>query len=189
MDHIIREDNEANEFDYLLQWKWPPHIEDSLRRMLWTSLVEACELNCPAHKHTALLRLQIASYPDAPPVVLDALADDPDNKVLIRIAENPKTSVLTLTRLARHECPEIRLAVAENCHLPLVVMNILADDANADVCYAMAENTTLPPKLLRQLAEHENPYVAARARKTLDRRAPKVTKHLPIWPDQQRRAE
>lgn len=190
MDKQTTEDNEFKEFDFYLQWEWPDHIEESLRRMLFVSLVEACEPGTEVHTHTTCLRWQIANYPESPAAVLDFLADFDDPALLIRIAENPNTGGVTLARLAQHGLPEVRVAVAEHVNPPFVVMKMLVADENPDVCYAMAENPALPAKLLRELTDHPNPYVATRASRTLNRRTPRKPEQFPLqYPPQTRKAE
>jgi hypothetical protein len=174
------ENDEKKEFDFYLQWEWPPHIEESLRRMLWVSLVEACEPGSAVIRHTALLRCQMATSPDTPPAVLDYLADFDETAILVRIAENPKTWTTTLTRLARHRLAQVRLAVAENTRLPLGIMRILVEDACPDVCYAMAENPQLPSSMLKELSASSNPYVAQRAARTLARRNSRAAEQIPL---------
>ena len=46
---------------------------------------------------------------------------------------------------------------------------ILLADSNADVRYRLAESYHLPKALLEMLADDQNPFVAARACKTLKR--------------------
>ena len=76
MDKSTFGSDEALEFDYYLRWQWPAHIETTLRRMLWMSLVEAAEPgDHRASKHTAYLRWQISTYPQSPKAVLDVLAN------------------------------------------------------------------------------------------------------------------
>lgn len=48
----------------------------------------------------------------------------------------------------------------------------LATDENADVRYAIAEDVGAPLVILLQLAADENPYVAARALRSLATSAP-----------------
>jgi hypothetical protein len=180
MDKLDFPGDESKEFDFYLQWEWPPHIEDCLRRMLWISLVESCEPGMGGRKHTSLLRWQIAGYPESPPAVLDYLAGSDELSLLKRIAENPNTGPVTLARLAQSEFPQVRVAVAENHRLPFVVMKMLVADECPDVGYALAENPGLPASLLRQLAENSNPYVATRAARTLNRRNPAKPEQLPV---------
>ena len=187
MDTQELENDELMEFDFYLQWEWPSHIEESLRRMLLVSLIEACEPDWEPHRHTSLLRWQIATYPESPSEVLDYLANFDEPLLLSRIAENPRTWLATLTRLAKHKSWQVRAAVAENTRLPLDAMKILSNDECPDVCYAMASNPHLPPKLLHQLSTNENPYVAEKAALTLARRSPVRTEELPLRHWQKRR--
>lgn len=102
MNKLKFENDEALEFDYYLQWKWPAYIEKTLRRMLWISLVEASEPGNPnINKHTAYLRWQIAAFSNAPPSILDLLANLKDPLLLARIAENPRTWAITRARIVQ----------------------------------------------------------------------------------------
>lgn len=189
MDKQEKVDDEAQEFDFFLRWEWPTHIEESLRRMLWISLIEACEDGKIKQQHTTLLRHQIASYLESPAAVLDVLSMLDDQSLLIRIAENPKASSTTLIRLAQHEMPQVRVAVAENKNMPFAAMKILSEDESPDVCYSMAENYELPSSLLGKLAKHDNPYVAERAVRTLARRSQMKVKLFIQKDPQWRKAE
>lgn len=183
------EADEQLEFDFYLQWEWPAHIETSLRRLLWISLVEVAENANSAHKHTAFIRWQIATFPDSPSAVLDFLATLNDEELLIRIAENPQTWPVTLARLARSEYSQVRIAVADNSSTPIDVLKTLATDSCLDVRYSMAENPALPSKMLQQLAGDENAYVSTRAAKTIARRNPASIEQFPQrqQPQQQKR--
>jgi len=174
------EANEQLEFDFYLQWEWPEHIETTLRRLLWISLVELAEPELVKRNHTALLRWQIATYPEASQAVLDFLATDSDPDLQERIAENPQTWPMTLARLAKSPLTNVRIAVAHNENTSIDVLISLAEDPSLDVRYSMAENPALPSKLLRQLSADENPYVACRATRTLARRNPPAVEHMPL---------
>jgi hypothetical protein len=52
---------------------------------------------------------------------------------------------------------------------PLRLLNKLAFDENPDVRYEIAEDANTPFDLLRMMTEDENPYVAERAKRTLNR--------------------
>ncbi|MBX9721452.1 MAG: hypothetical protein K2X81_08670 [Candidatus Obscuribacterales bacterium] len=182
-------ESEAKEFDIYLQWSWPTHIEDALRRSLWWSLRDACEPDLEANEHTVQLRWLIACYPESPPAVLEVLSRLNDPKLLVRIAENPNTSSLTLSRLARHKSTLVRIAVAESNIIPFDVMKALAEDESLDVCYALAANPKLPSRYLLLLQSNENPYVALRAIRTLARLTPRVPEEFPLRFSKIREAE
>ncbi len=115
------------------------------------------------------VRYIVAGNPNTPAEILCRLAHDPLYSVRRRVAENPRTPVLTLVDLARDENVDVRLAVAENRNAPEHVLAELAVDEDVDVRYGLAENSCQPEEILKTLAEDENPYVACRARRTLER--------------------
>jgi hypothetical protein len=86
-----------------------------------------------------------------------------------QVAEHPDTSSKALTALATHADIEVRIAVADHSNtIPETVM-MLAQDQCADLRYAIAENHNIHVDVLNMLAEDDNPFVAHRARKTLER--------------------
>jgi hypothetical protein len=74
-----------------------------------------------------------------------------------------------LEQLAQHHDPSVREAVADNINTPIDTLWMLAADESADVRYAMAENHNVPIAILSYLTDDANPYVACRARRTLER--------------------
>jgi len=111
----------------------------------------------------------IASNPNTPPTILDQLANHHLLDVLVRVAENPSTRSVTLSQLAYHSLPEVRVATAVNMSTPLEHLEQLACDHHPDTRYILAENPHLPGALLERLAKDDNPFVSARAQKTLAR--------------------
>jgi hypothetical protein len=101
--------------------------------------------------------------------VLNGIFLDTSVSCLQRIAENSSVPARMLEQLATHPDPAIREAVADNVNTPVDTVLLLASDESCDVRYAMAENHNLPISVLSVLIEDENPYVACRARTTLDR--------------------
>lgn len=85
------------------------------------------------------------------------------------IAEHPDTSTDTLRELATHADVEVRIAVADHRNTPLETVMILAQDESVDLRYALAENHNIHAAVLSMLAEDDNPFVAYRAKKTLER--------------------
>ena len=85
------------------------------------------------------------------------------------VAEHPDTSVDALRELAAHADAEFRTAVAEHRNTLFETVMLLAQDESADVRYAIAENHNIHAAVLTLLIEDENPFVAHRARKTLER--------------------
>jgi len=168
-----------------LEWEWPEHIELLLRRLIWARLVELTEetdhMTVSESDHLAAqVCWLIARSPETHPAVLDVLASVDSSAFSERIAENPNAYPSTLARLACHASATVRAAVAENRNTPPEILDILIHDDHADVRFAMAENHNLDEKLLQALAEDENCFVAHRARRTLNRVAPRVLAHMPL---------
>ena len=85
------------------------------------------------------------------------------------IANHPSTSAIVLHRLSQHNDVEIRAAVADHKNTHIITAMQLATDENLDLRYALAENHQIDSGILDILAADENPFVAARAQKTLSR--------------------
>lgn len=92
----------------------------------------------------------------------------PVHEWLVRVAERTRAEEI-LAILSISPIVEIRIAVADNRNTPEHILSLLAMDEDSDVRYSMAENHNLDFELLQTLAEDHNPYVAMRARQTLDR--------------------
>ena len=89
--------------------------------------------------------------------------------LLVRIIESLVDCPRKLAELAVDDSPLVRIAVSENTFTDLKTMFLLAEDRSADVRYAVAENHNAPIAVLQFLSEEGNPYVAARAQRTLSR--------------------
>jgi lactoylglutathione lyase len=121
-----------------------------------------------AVKHTVVLS------PDIHPIELDMLSVTASPRVLMSIASHPRTTATTLARLATSKNSDVRAAVGENGNTPDAILHRLAADPSADVRYSLAENHNLPVGVLRVLLKDENPYVSARAQRTLHRLLPNL---------------
>ena len=106
-------------------------------------VVSATLIDQSAFLETLISLCEISGTQYSPVFVLLQFFDCCDTEVLIDIADNLKTS------------PEI--------------LNCLAQSTRDDVRFAMAENHNLSFNLLSILACDANPYVAARASRTIDR--------------------
>lgn len=115
------------------------------------------------------IRLLMATNSNTPQLLLDQLAMENSHCLRERVAENPRTSPNTLARLSFDINPEVRAAVSENLNTPVEILMMLAGDECVDVRYRLAENSHIPLELLHILANDENPYIAHRAKKTLER--------------------
>jgi hypothetical protein len=165
-------------FSIYFTWGYPDYVREALNLLLvtrpkyshltpqkeltWRQLREILE-----DADSPEVRMLIASRPGTSPSILNFLANSNDNAVVLRVAENPNTHVATLTRLIRHTSSQVRIAVAEHATTPEVLLHLLAVDADADVRMALAENSNLSKPVLEILANDENPYVAARAARSL----------------------
>ncbi|MBU6453434.1 MAG: hypothetical protein KGS72_16760 [Cyanobacteria bacterium REEB67] len=109
----------------------------------------------------------LAGNTETSPVKLSRLSHSRYVRIRCRVAENPAASRALLLALSGDLEADVRIAVANNPNAPQSLLAYLAADSCVDVRYALAENYQLPPRLLRKLAEDENPYVAARAQRTL----------------------
>jgi len=94
-----------------------------------------------------------------------------DCQLLVSIVDNISDAPETLESMAGDKHADVRTAVADNANTPVETLMILAQDENADVRYSLAENNNLPAGVLEVLSEDENPYVAVRAKNTLDNRS------------------
>jgi hypothetical protein len=86
-----------------------------------------------------------------------------------RVAENPRTPLIALIKLAYDRDPDVRIGICDNSSTPPGLLMLLAGNNCVDVRYAIAENSKTPCQILRLLSRDENPYVADRAMRTLDR--------------------
>jgi hypothetical protein len=111
----------------------------------------------------------IACNPETPSAALYMLSKLHSPGLLKRIAGNPNCPAELIAEIARHPLPEVRLAVCDNPFVPESVMVLLIEDTSADVRYALAENHNLSSEILERLSNDENPYVANRATRTLQR--------------------
>ncbi len=87
---------------------------------------------------------------------------------LVKVAETADAPSI-LADLASECRSEVRMAVADNVHTPCYVKAALALDKDADIRFALAENHATPLEVLQSLEEDANPYVAGRAKATLER--------------------
>mgnify|MGYP001310794681 CR=1 FL=1 len=97
--------------------------------------------------------------------------------ILLKAAEHPQASPYTLSRLSRNEFREVRQAVAQSHNTPYSSQLDLARDPDPDVRFALAENHRAFITILETLSDDENPYVSARAGKTIDRLQREKTSH------------
>jgi hypothetical protein len=73
-----------------------------------------------------------------------------------------------MTLMLKDKCSEVRTGLGQNPKVPFSVLQRLVDDADTEVRYDLAENRHMPVVLLHRLMSDENPYVAQRAKQTLN---------------------
>jgi hypothetical protein len=88
---------------------------------------------------------------------------------LQHVAEDANTPRHLLDDLALSEDYNVRMAVADNPNTPVDLLMVLVRDEHLDVRYALAENHNIDTAVHKLLMEDDNPYVADRARRTLNR--------------------
>jgi len=126
-----------------------------------------CKRRCPGLDE---IRLAIASDPETPASVLNAISAGSSNMVLERIAEHANVSEDLLDILATNRSCEVRMAVCENRKTRAETLWLLATDNCPDVRFRLAETAATKDDVLQALMEDDNPYVASRAGETLIRK-------------------
>lgn len=111
----------------------------------------------------------IATSSKTAPDVLEALSRTASPMILELIAGNGNCPASLLKRLCKHSSAQVRLAAAENSNTSMETLWQLINDEDADVRFGLAENHRMPELILRALSADDNPYVACRAAKTLER--------------------
>lgn len=100
--------------------------------------------------------------------LLTRLAFDGIDCIRQHVAENPNTPEVILCQLAFDSCIDVRISVADHPRTPLSIIEILAQDSCVDVRFSIAENHNVPDYVLRILTHDDNPFVACRAKQTLE---------------------
>lgn len=98
---------------------------------------------------------------------MEEFCRDDAEAVRRRLAENIETPADILMDLACDESAEVRASVSENGNTPVPILEFLAQDQSVDVRFSIAENHRIPLHILQIVARDENPFVAARARHTI----------------------
>lgn len=111
----------------------------------------------------------LSSHHDSPPAVLAWLANFNCPKIQERVAEHPNTPSDTLQQLSHASHSDVRAAIGDNPSASFELLKELTRDESADVRYRLAENCNLPIELLEMLCNDENPFVADRARRSIER--------------------
>jgi hypothetical protein len=116
------------------------------------------------------MRWRAVSHPDTHPQVLHHIASLGSHHLAKRVAEHPRAESSTLSQLALHGHYEVRAALADNQNIPLQLQWQLAGDEHPDVRFALAECYHIDPNVLASLLDDDNPFVANRAKTTLQRK-------------------
>jgi hypothetical protein len=123
---------------------------------------------CNSTEYSSYLQ---AGDPDSSAKTLGELAQSPCAHIRRRVAENAATPLAIAIDLLRDTAVEVRIALTENEQILPLLAPDLARDKSSDVRFALAENHSTPRPVLEYLLADENPYVAARAARTLNRSA------------------
>lgn len=99
--------------------------------------------------------------------VLYRLAKHNSTKIRRRVAENFACPTDLLSFLSRDKQPEVRIAVALNKKSNFETCKLLSEDFDPDVRFMMASASYTVQSVLEKLSKDENPYVSARAQRTL----------------------
>jgi hypothetical protein len=99
----------------------------------------------------------------------DLFPEPNSTRSVCSIAENPSLPPSVLEELASYPDKEVKAAVGDNRNTAADTLMMLARDDDVDVRYTLAENHNIPLDVLQLLLEDDNPYVADRARRTINR--------------------
>lgn len=98
-----------------------------------------------------------------PDVILDQLAEDPDDyirsNVYLRLEESGKLSSRQLTKWASDPSNMVRRVVAQNPELPKSVLTELSKDADTDVRASVAANPSTPGSVLAVLSDEDSSWI------------------------------
>ena len=107
------------------------------------------------HLDTPGVDVFLASMPDTPSRILEALLQQGREEVLLLLASHP----FYVSKLIGHSSPRIRAAVASGKHLTQQQIQTLAADSNAWVRVALAANPVIPNPIQLKLASDLVPFV------------------------------
>jgi hypothetical protein len=113
--------------------------------------------------------IMVLSSTEVTSEMLNSLIPHASVEMLERMGENSATPVDVLEVLASSPDSRVRAAVSENPSCSSSLLEILATDESPDVRHRLAECPYAPMEILENLMEDDNCYVAARARRTVDR--------------------
>ncbi|BCJ43853.1 hypothetical protein GCM10010168_66560 [Actinoplanes ianthinogenes] len=116
------------------------------------------------------VRMLLATRRDLPPEVRDALAGDPDAKVVAAVAGHPGLSVERLAAMVAAQGVRVKSSVAANPEVP------------ADLLLDLARQDPRVPKALREIARHPHAGAAALEFCLADERARPIAAGHPALP-------
>jgi len=146
-------------------------IVNSMRSEKQPTLVAVENRDGSERSNLARTDYLIAGSLQTSPNKLALLAQSEITSIRARVAENPNCPPALLSWLAQDSNAEVRLSVAYNPKAPPILLQWLVNDECADVLFALAEDHNLALSLLEQLSQNDNPYVAERAKQTMERLA------------------
>lgn len=117
--------------------------------------------SAPDDTLSMLHKMDRARKVDAPVVVLETLALDPDRWVRYEVACNTSTPIGMLITLAIDIEPHVREGVASNQSTPIRVLEQLSTDPGKYIRHAVAGNSSTSVTALSRLAMDSTAYVAS----------------------------
>lgn len=119
-------------------------------------------------KRFFLIKYVLAGSGKGHETALRRLSKHKDETIRRRVAENSLCPIEVLDLLAHDESTDVRIAVALNKTAKKQIHAELCKDPSPDVRFMIASASYMPNFLLRLLASDENPYVQARANRTIE---------------------
>lgn len=126
---------------------------------------EVSELDRAEEGLEQLLSL-VASNPQTPHTVLEAISKKHSPRLLCQVAANPHTDLNTLEELAGDAHESVRACVADHPKA-ISLMWKLVQDESALVRYVLASNKELPEHIFVALSKDQDFRVARRAKRSL----------------------
>jgi DNA-binding NarL/FixJ family response regulator len=147
--------------------------DDNLKE--WSDKVRSLG-KLPESTSSLSIALRLANATTTSAKMLEMLSHSDVVSVVEAVAANRSASQDTLEWPLKHPSADVRIGLLDNPSLSYSIQRRLIFDDDSDVRYAMAENHNIVRQMLEVLAKDENPFVSARAQKTLDRLDRKSTK-------------
>ncbi|MBX9568953.1 MAG: response regulator transcription factor [Candidatus Obscuribacterales bacterium] len=158
----------SNENDFPLHWLTQVLHDTTKLDQIVRPQGQWSTLECDAEGLLSRFSAILSSHQNSPPAVLTWLAKFDCPHIQERVAEHPNTPAKTLAELACSSYSDVRAAIADNPNASDDLLRKLVDDECVDVRFRIAENCNVPADLLHRLADDENPFVAVRAKRSLE---------------------